>query len=168
MKLFMLRHAIAAERKDWNKPDAQRPLTKDGARKMKKAAKGMREMKIRFDSILTSPYARALDTARIVGKVYKETQKIQVVPCLATEGQPRDFIKLLAQQARTKKSVLVVGHEPYLGQLIGVLTTGQSGAEIELKKGGLASLEADDLTYGKCAHLQWILPPRVLRQLASL
>jgi hypothetical protein len=50
--------------------------------------------------------------------------------------------------------------------LISVLTTGGSKLGIELKKGGLAGVEAQQrLVYDSCAVLKWLLTPR---QMASM
>ena len=71
MKLYFLRHAIAMDRLEWKKSDAERPLTDKGRKKMIRAAEGMKAFGITFDWILTSPYRRAHDTALIVTKEYK-------------------------------------------------------------------------------------------------
>ncbi len=71
MNLYILRHAIALDPSEWKKSDSERPLSKEGIRKMKKAAKGMRRMDLHFDWILTSPFRRAYDTAQIVAKEFK-------------------------------------------------------------------------------------------------
>lgn len=163
MNLLALRHAIALDRTEWKKADAKRPLTKDGIKKMKKAAQGMRHLGIEFDWILTSPYRRAYDTAQIVAKEYKAGKKVRVVHALASNGDPKQLVQQLARDFRNSESVLIVGHEPYLGKLIGTLSAGDDGMGLELKKGGLCRLTSDSLTYGKCAQLEWILPPRLLR-----
>jgi Phosphohistidine phosphatase SixA len=61
MNLYLMRHGIALTRDDPSVAhDAERPLTGKGVKRMRKAAKGLRELAIRFDSILTSPFrARA-------------------------------------------------------------------------------------------------------------
>jgi phosphohistidine phosphatase len=62
--------------------------------------------------------------------------------------------------------VAVVGHEPWLGELIALLTTGESrhGETIPLKKGGVAILEGAPTPGGMT--LRALLPPRVSRRLA--
>jgi len=67
VRLYLLRHAIAAPHDParWA-DDRERPLTADGIRRMKRAARGIRRLGIRFELILSSPLTRALETARIV------------------------------------------------------------------------------------------------------
>ena len=60
MDIYILRHAIAEERSAaMPGGDSQRRLTDEGAKKMRRAARGMKTAKLSFDLILTSPYVRA-------------------------------------------------------------------------------------------------------------
>jgi phosphohistidine phosphatase len=63
------------------------------------------------------------------------------------------------------ENLLLVGHEPHLSQFISVLMCGNPDAQIELKKGALCKVSSDDLIYGQCATLHWILAPAQLRKL---
>src|SRR5689334_14952388 len=121
MTIYFLRHAIAMERAKWHQKDSERPLTPDGLRKMRKAVRGLKHLKLKFDWILTSPYRRAYDTARVVAKSLKSEKKLKVVNDLATSGDPKSLVRHLAQDYLTKDSVLLVGHEPYLSHLVSVL-----------------------------------------------
>jgi len=61
-----------------------------------------------------------------------------------------------------KRSLLLVGHEPYLSQLIAVLIGGEK-MRMDFKKGGLCCISAESLTFGRCATLEWLLTPKMLR-----
>jgi len=164
MNLYILRHGIAAEKDAWKGPDSDRPLTKEGVHKMKKAAKGMRRLKLNFDRILTSPYRRAYDTAHIVAKEFKSKAKLKVTPTLAVEGDQKALLRHLGRDYRTWESVLLVGHEPYLSGLIATLSGGPD-ASIAMDKGGIAKLTSNSLTYGSCATLEWLLTAKILKKL---
>lgn len=164
--LYILRHGIAADKADWKGPDSDRPLTQEGIRKMKKAARGIRRLDLEIDWILTSPYRRAYDTALIAAKELKAKKKLKIVRSLAADGDPNALLRHLARDYRSWETVLLVGHEPYLSRLISVLISGDPNASLALSKGGLAKLTADSLTYGKCATLEWLLTPKTLKQLA--
>ena len=71
----------------------------------------------------------------------------------------------LALNFRSWESILLVGHEPYLSQLISVLIGGEK-MRVDFKKGGLCGLSADSLAYGKCATLEWLMTLKILRALA--
>ena len=79
------------------------------------------------------------------------------------EADPAELIDEINDEKPQR--VLLVGHEPDLSALISTLICGKRNADIELKKGGLAKLTAETLTYGKCATLNWLLTPKQLRQL---
>jgi phosphohistidine phosphatase len=165
MNLYILRHAAALDKKEWRKADSDRPLTKEGARKMGKAAKGLRRLDLQVDWILTSPYRRAYDTAVFVAKELRLKKKLRLWKSLAPDGDVKNLIRHLALDFRSWESVLLVGHEPYLSQLISVLTSGAPGSSLELDKGGLAKLSADSLTYGSCARLEWLLTSKILKKI---
>jgi len=166
MNLYILRHGIAMDKGKWRGPDSDRPLTKEGLRKTKKAAKGLRHLDLKIDWVLTSPYRRAYDTAVITARELKLKKKLRIIKSLAADGDPKALIRYLSQNLHTWESVMLVGHEPYLGQMIGILTAGTKEAGPELDKGGLAKLSTDSLSYGQCAELEWLLTLGILKRLS--
>ena len=165
MNLYILRHGLAADKTEWKGPDSNRPLTKDGIRKMKKAAKGLRRLDLAINWIISSPYRRAFDTAVIVSKELKLKKNLKVSRMLTPDGDPKALVRHLGLNFRSWESMMLVGHEPYLGQLISMLTSGAKNAVLELDKGGLAKLSADSLAYDKCARLEWLLTQKILKNL---
>ena len=165
MDLYILRHAIAEERTASSGADSDRCLTPVGAKKMRRIAAGMKASKLGFDLILSSPFVRAKETAQIVADVFDLTKQLEFSPQLAPDGNPADLISELNKEHRGKKSVLLVGHEPYLSRLVSLLISGDTGLLIELKKGGACKLSVEGLRYGRCATLEWLLAPRQLRRL---
>ncbi|MDB6017830.1 MAG: phosphohistidine phosphatase SixA [Pedosphaera sp.] len=166
MDLYILRHAIAEPtRAKTEKADSERRLTPEGEKKMRRIAKAMKSCELAFDLILSSPYARAQQTAEIVADVFKLRKSLALSATLAPNGNPRQLIGELHETHRSCRSVLLVGHEPYLSSLISLLISGDTTLAIDLKKGGLCSLTASALKYGRCATLEWLLTPRQLREL---
>ena len=162
MELYFLRHAIAVERgTPGYKKDSDRPLTPEGEGKMRQIADAMRGMDLKFDLILSSPYARAEQTAKIVAGELDED--VSYSDYLVPGGNALELIGEINDERPQR--VLLVGHEPDLSSLISVLVTGGSDAGIELKKGGLCRLTTEKLVFGKCARLNWLLTPKQLREL---
>jgi len=93
---------------EWKGPDSDRPLTKEGLRKMKKAAKGMHHLNLKIDLILTSPFRRAYDTAVTVAKELKLKKKLRIIKSLAVDGDPKALVRYLALGFRSWESVLLV------------------------------------------------------------
>ena len=121
----------------------------------------MLAMGLQFDLILSSPYTRAKETARIVAD--ELGQQITLTDLLAPDGNVMDLIAEVNDEKPQR--VLLVGHEPDLSRLASVLVTGNSETAIELKKGGLCKLTAEKLIFGRCAALNWLLTPKLLRSM---
>ena len=160
MNLYILRHAIAELRDAEKFPDdSKRPLTAKGAKRMKTIAEGMKALGLEFDAILSSSYERAKETAEIVAASFGARDKLKFTKHLETfNGQ-----KLVAEINKLEKSdnVLLVGHEPDLSEMISVLLVGDTHLQVAMKKGGICKLTIDELTYSRCASLEWLLPPSV-------
>jgi phosphohistidine phosphatase len=160
MDLFVLRHAIAVERGTPGfKDDSQRPLTEKGEKKMKQIAEGMLALELSFDIILSSPFVRAKQTAGIVADVFRAKKKLEFTPHLGVGGDPKRLIGLINAKHGSDSSILLVGHEPYLSNLISILIAGSNDLSITMKKGGLSKLIVATLCYGRCASLEWLLMP---------
>ena len=71
LELYLIRHGVAAERSDEYPDDSKRPLTSGGISRLRKEAKALDEMEIGFDHIITSPLARARQTADVFAELLK-------------------------------------------------------------------------------------------------
>ncbi len=167
-ELYLLRHAKALEPgKKWSGCDDRRPLSVEGAKKMRAIALGMRALKLKFDVILSSPYVRARQTAEIAAEAFKLAKKIKYSTHLAPTANPAELLTELQERGLTGRAILVVGHEPFLTGLVSLLTTGQGGLALNFKKAGLCRLTVSSFRPGRCAMLDWFLPPQVLARLAK-
>lgn len=154
-------HAIAAE-SDENTEDSQRALTEKGQMKLTKIASNLENLDVKFDLILTSPYLRTRQTASVVADALKLKKKCVIE---SENLSPLGFADKLVEEINTVEPVenlLLIGHEPFLSQLIGVLVVGDASLRINLKKAGLCKLSTEQLTYGRCATLEWLLTPAQL------
>jgi len=164
MQLLVVRHGIAEEREAWApRDDSLRPLTADGKKKMKEAAKGLRAIVPRVDMLATSPLTRAMETAVILAKVYDKGTPT-TVDALAPGQRPPALAPWLRSQV-THKTVAIVGHEPGLGSLASWLTAGSERSFLELGKGGACLLEFGERIDAGEAMLVWVLRPSHLRSL---
>ena len=168
MNLYLLRHGIAV---DPGTPgyaaDSDRPLLPKGERKLQSIGEAIQALDISFDLILSSPYVRARQTAEIIADTCKSKKKIELSEVLTPGGSPRKLIESLTRLRPVPEDVLLVGHEPYLSELISLLISGQSGLSISMKKGGLCKLTAEPLEYGRCATLDWLLAPKQMALMAG-
>ena len=162
MNLYIVRHAIAVEHgTPGYEDDSQRPLTDNGRKKMKKISRSLDRLGIQLDVILTSPYVRARDTAKILGDRFAMTDKIYFSENLIPSGNFEALVFEIHEKYDLA-NVALVGHEPMLSSLISWLTTGETEARIRLKKGGVAFLSSDSLFQDGRAALQWLLTPALM------
>jgi phosphohistidine phosphatase len=127
---------------------------------MKEASLGLNEL-FRPEAILSSPILRAKQTADILADVWK-------VPVSLADGlgngDHRGLIVTCASSGR--ESLALVGHEPWMGELLSTLLTGEAGLASSVFRKGAAALVS---TYGPPAAgngtLEWLLQPGMLRRL---
>ena len=167
MNLYIVRHAIAVQRgtPDYE-DDSQRPLTDKGRKKMKKIVQGLRQFDTRLNTILSSPYVRAHDTAKILADEFKLENQLYLSENLIPPGNFEALVDEI-QEKYDVENLALVGHEPMLSQLISWLTTGHTDMELNLKKGGVCYLSSDNLYQDHRAALEWLLTPALLVELSS-
>jgi phosphohistidine phosphatase len=142
--IYLLRHGDAEKR---NGDDAARRLTAKGERQARAAGQALAALGEEIDACLTSPKARAADTARLA------CESLGLEPEVAEElaGGDSDSPALAAGRG----NVLLVGHEPHFSDEIARLT----GGRVKLRKGGLAIVDGSTLTA--------LLRPADLRRIAA-
>lgn len=135
---------------------------------MRQAARGLRRLGVSFDTVLTSPFVRARQTAEIVAESLGLEDRLEEISELTTESSVDQLISGLVR-FQDKKHLLLVGHNPLLGNAASFLIAGKKEIrfEIELKKGGLCRIEIDGLPPDSPGTLHWFLTPKQLRQLGD-
>ncbi len=161
--LYILRHGIAVPHGTPDIEEDSRPLTSKGERRVKQIAGGLSRLGVNPDQIVTSPLPRAHRTAEIVARRLAKHEKVETAEALlpsATAHSIADWLK-----SRDAESLMIVGHNPSLTRLVGLLI-GITAEQppFELKKAGLASLTAIG-TGEDHYQLNWLATPRLLRKL---
>ena len=165
MDLYVLRHGLAGVRSAATYPnDDLRPLTDKGRRRIARQARGLNSMGLSLDVMLSSPLARAVQTARIVHEGLDSPGRLVACDALA-EGNLERLMGQIAGQYSSADSVMVVGHEPDLSALVAVLTTGDPDPTVRFKKGALCKLRLSVPRYGRCGWIEWMLTPRQMVKL---
>jgi phosphohistidine phosphatase len=158
MILYLCRHAIAAEAQDGD--DAARPLTAEGVKKFRRAARGFFALEPEVGHIVSSPLLRAQQTAEILAMALEKRGTIVGVSISASLGEEPNLKKLLSEVRDYNGNVAAVGHEPTLSKWIGELCFDAAG-RCEMKKGAIAAIELN----GERGTLLWIMQSGQLRAL---
>jgi phosphohistidine phosphatase SixA len=148
MTLYFLRHG-KSDLPIWDKPDDDRPLTKEGRKEVAAVARFLARLEI-TPVILTSPLPRASQTAEIAGKHL--TAKVRVEPLLRPGFDAARLGKIL--KTFSGKSLMVVGHEPDFTRTILQVT----GANTKMSKAGVALIDLE--TAPLQGVLRWLFPPK--------
>jgi len=161
MQLYFLRHGTAEERA-FGKDDSQRQLTPQGRAEMRSIAKGLARLNLKVDTILSSPLARALQTAQIVAEALDLNDHL-IVDRRLGGGCDLDELSEVLREHSPGERVMLVGHNPDFSELVGELAGGMA---VELKKGGLARVDTETVAPGR-GILIWLLTPKHLALLGS-
>ncbi len=154
--MTLLRHAKAVDREDWTNDDRDRPLTKAGREDFLRVAKSLHKL-ISAVEIVTSPWLRARQTAELAAECWD--LPLREVSWLASDGlTARERVAQLTRDL----DVVLVGHEPDLGELVGFLC---GSRPLQLKKGGLVMLEGEPAEAGM--ELRLLLTPKAILRLAD-
>lgn len=160
MKIYLLRHGIATEREDPAR-DSERPLTSKGRQEMEGIAAALKKLKVKPDLILSSPYLRADQTARIVAKEFNLEKSLKHTDLLVPEANPEALIEAIGREYQVDELALV-GHYPNMGLLLEAFLGLNMDSQIVLKKGGLCCLSVDDIHAKPPAALDWLLTPGLM------
>jgi phosphohistidine phosphatase len=165
MILYLMRHGIAVDPTDPTcPPDPERPLTAKGIEKTRAVARGLLELGIKPDAMISSPLVRAAQTAEIVAEAFGfPRDKIRRSDSLKPEANPANLLKDL-QHVRAREA-MCFGHAPHVDEFI-AYAMGARSAITELKKAGVACLELEGFSPAK-ARLVWLFPPKALRELGK-
>jgi phosphohistidine phosphatase len=172
LDLYLLRHGDAGKRMavaaGGNTGDV--PLTIVGREEIAIIASSVKALNLRFSAIVTSPLKRAVQTAKIIAKVLAIENRISVWDDLVPEGNRSKLYNRLNQYTR-ESSVLMIGHEPYLSNMMYDMIFQKNRlnqlGRINLKKAGLARVRVISLTPNISGELRWLLTPRILKLLAK-
>lgn len=126
----MLRHAEAED----GAPDAERRLTKKGEGQSRAAGAALKRLGVRLDACVSSPKARAFETARLVC----EHLGVEVTTDERLAGGPFDPHEVVAGLG---EQVMLVGHEPDFSLALHRMT----GAQVRMRKAGLAAADRGEL-----------------------
>lgn len=157
MRLFFLRHGLAEPGSN-QLGDFDRALTVEGRAEVDRVTRGLRQLKVRPDPILSSPLVRARQTAEIVAPVIGG--RLEIVDELSA-GAPPDAFLQLTRRYNAVEALMFVGHESDFSRAAAGFI-GAGSRALVLKKAGLIRIDFDGQPSQGRGHLHWLLTPRQL------
>lgn len=153
MNLILWRHAEALESEEGGN-DMDRPLTSRGEKQAARMASWLDRQLPDAARILISPSKRTEQTAVALGRKYK------ICPELSPGCSAVQLLDL-AQWPKARNTVLVIGHQPTLGQTIAKLM-GLTESECAVKKGAVWWLRNRERESGSQTVVVTVQSPEVL------
>jgi len=158
MELILFRHGPSAVRDParW-RDDARRPLTSAGKTAVREAAEGLAACGVKRPAIRTSPATRAADTARLAAEVLGASGAIERWEELKFGATPESVVRRLVDDGPRSGTVVLVGHEPGLGQLAGLLLFGEPISALRLRRAGAALIDVPRRVGPSAGRLEWAM-----------
>jgi phosphohistidine phosphatase len=160
-ELYLVRHAIAAERGDDWPDDTKRPLTTTGVSRFREVVEGLAWLGVGLDEVYSSALVRARQTADLLSAGLEGGPPVRILDELAPGHDPSRVLAQLGTRVKRRR-VALVGHEPDLGELAAALLGAQRS--LPFRKGGVCRIDVDRLGTSATGSLIWFLPPKVLRK----
>lgn len=166
MDCLLIRHGIAVKPEDWEGSEENRPLTEKGKKRVRQAAAGLVALGCKPTHLISSPFVRAYDTARLLRAVVCPTLTVETREELAV-GSSSDQVVAMLRALPEESVVVCVGHEPLLGEVAGMLLCGKATPGFSLKKAGAALIRFSGGPKPGQGLLRWWLQPMQLRALGK-
>ncbi|MDO8959249.1 MAG: histidine phosphatase family protein [Rhodocyclaceae bacterium] len=159
MELILWRHA-EAEDASFEKSDTERRLTARGEKQARDMAKWLKPRLPKKLKILVSPATRTQQTAHALALPF------EIEPRIATGAEVDDLIAAarlsITHAPEYSGAVILVGHQPTLGQFAARLLAGVK-ADWSIKKGAIWWFSRQSRAEGDQAMLRAVMNPEMLR-----
>ena len=159
MRLYFLRHGPALSRSEWTVSDDARPLSTRGEAVVRAVASRIAALELGLEAILTSPYERALHTARLVQDALGGEVPLVEDRGLTPDTFCSDSLEAMLEARRPAQVIMLVGHEPSMSEVLSDIV---GGGEFVLKKAGLARVDLYSIAPAR-GELRWLVPPALLK-----
>jgi len=157
MQLWLVRHAVAAERDEFQGPDSERPLTDKGRRRFRHFCEWLADQTEMPQAVISSPLVRAAETAALLAKAAGSKKSAIVFSDQLAPGA--DLASLLRfVRDHTAEIVAVVGHEPDMSHYLSELV---NGGEFVFGKGFVAAVEFTTDPAVGTGRLRWLVGPKL-------
>jgi len=155
VELLILRHAKAVPQGFENLPDEERPLAPEGTAHAESLGRRLLELHALPQRIYSSPLARARDTVQSFLRGARRSIEAEFPAVLRPGCTSKEIQEFLGWRASRSERLMIVGHQPDLGQIIGALIGGDRLA-IHLPPGVLARVDLERPEVVWTGYLVWL------------
>jgi phosphohistidine phosphatase SixA len=157
MQIYVYRHALA----DFQKGHENPPLTEEGRKQVAKVVSHAERFGFKPTQIVSSPLARAKETAELAFKVLKLDHEPSEDECLFGDKQPSEVYSFLKNFKKSDK-VMLVSHQPLINELIADLILSDK-EKIQMLNGAIAAIEIKKSKPARgSGTLLWLAPPTMI------
>jgi phosphohistidine phosphatase len=160
VELYLFRHGIAEDGQP-GKPDSDRALTDEGRRKVAEVLKTARRAGVQPSLIVSSPYLRAAQTAKVAVEELRYEGDVIETEALVPHGSP-DSVWSELRDYREESAILLAGHEPLLGHLVSYLLASPA-LRVDMKKAAMVRIDVEGFGATPHGQLRWMLTPKLAR-----
>ena len=167
-QILLLRHAKSSW-DDESLKDFDRPLAKRGRNDASRMGDFVRKLNIKPSIIISSPAARAKETALLFAKAAKCEEEIIEWKSGLYYGTSADYLETIKNVSNNCETVLLVGHNPLIENTAGTLVGESNGISITMPTAALVMLTTyvptwKQVNWGTC-ELNWMMIPKALKKI---
>lgn len=158
MQVYLLRHGIAEEGHVGMR-DTDRQLTSEGKRKLRETLRILARADVAPTLILSSPLARAIQTAELARALLKTKNDVLRTKALS----PNSTVEQVWEELRVHRDeseLMLVGHEPLFSRLSAYLL-GYMDLRIDFKKGAILRVDVESFGHQPRGTLRWFFVSRL-------
>ena len=167
IRLYLVRHGIAAEPGEFSGSDFARPLTPKGRRRFRRAAKEFARLAEPVSLIVSSPLVRAVQTAELLAWTLK-ADAVEISSDLTPSGNADTLLRWVASRVSDGQGVALVGHDPGMSTLLARVAglSAADAARVVFRKGCIVRVDVGALPSARPAQARWWMRPKArdLRQ----
>lgn len=158
MHLYLVRHGPAQVRdpRRWH-DDEGRPLSAQGARTTRAAARAFAREAGVITRIASSPARRAARTAEIWADELPGHLKVERWPELSMDRPAEEALRRVALTWSECEGGVLVGHSPELADLVGLALMGESIPLAHLTRAGACAIDFPRRIAPGAGQLEWLL-----------
>lgn len=156
MDIYIVRHGVAADLDSEIKEESYRYITIHGRNHCKIVAQRLKDLKVKFDLILSSPLVRAVQTAEVFASALKYDSEVRTSIELIGGSSYNRFLQLLRRNSH-HKSVGIFGHAPDVNSFCLNLLKNDKIKDLQFNFKNVSVCKIDFDTGSETGRFEWFL-----------